>query len=294
MTPMTAAVAASLPQTPALIDPLAPAAVGSWHGERATVRRITGLEGARVHVRRRNGRLLVEHRLTADELCDGLAALIAEELSEAGLLSGQADFEEVFTGLVRSTVADPLDAWLTFYRNSVDRLENGAAGFSPIHRFAADLVEGPDVIDLGSCFGFLPLRLAKRGFDVLATDLSAPTMDLLSRMCVGLDRPVRTLPCDAAGVPLPDGSAATVTAVHLLEHLPATTSAAVIAEALRLARRRVVIAVPFEERPTACYGHVQQYTAADLHRMAAGLGERYPGLRVRVVEHHGGWLIADR
>ncbi len=282
--------------TAARIDPLAPSPAGLWHGNGVTVRRIppARLPGRRLHAHREGDRLVIEHRLTPAELSDELATTIVADLADDELLYGQADFEEAFTGLVRSTVDGPEASWQRFYANSVARLESGAAGFAPIHAYAADLIKGRDVIDLGSCFGFFPLRLAKRGLGVVATDLSGPTMTLLSRMVPLLRRRVLTLVCDASAVPLPDGCAGTVTALHLLEHLSPQQADFVLDEAVRLARRRVVVAVPFEEEPTACYGHLQRFGPADLDQLAGRLSNRHPGLRVRTAEHHGGWLIADR
>lgn len=284
------------PDTAALIDPLAPTPAGVWHGSGVTVRRVRAarLPGRLIGAHRSDGRLIVEHRLTPDQLSDDLAVTILAELGEAGMLDGQADFEETFTGVVRSTVDGPVPSWLRFYANSVSRLESGAAAFSPVHAYAADLITGRDVIDLGSCFGFFPLRLAARGIGVVATDLSAPTMNLLSRVAPRLRRRVLTLTCNAISVPLPDGCAATVTALHLLEHLPPVLADAVLDEALRLARHRIVIAVPFEAEPTACYGHLQSFGPADLHRLGRRLQDRHRGLQVSVTEHHGGWLVVDR
>jgi hypothetical protein len=288
---MTSAVAAALP-APAAIDPFARNLDGEWHGDTVTVVRVaaTLLGGDRFRVCRRGGRLVVEHALTPVQLCDELATTIVAEL---GLEVDQAEFEAVFTGIVCSTVRGPMAAWRRFYANSVARLESGAACFSPIHSRAAALIEGRQVIDLGSCFGFFPLRLAGRGIDVLATDLSAPTMELLTRMTRLLGRPARTLACDASSVPLPDCCTDTVTALHLIEHLPAQSCDAVVREAIRLARRRVVIAVPFEAEPTACYGHVQRFDRAGLEGIAGRLRRDYPGLRTTVLEHHGGWLVLD-
>ena len=188
----------------------------------------------------------------------------------------------VFTGVVRTTVDGGLPAWLRFYRNSLDRLEgdvvSAAMPFAPIHAWAAAQVRGQRVIDLGSCFGFFPLRLARQGIEVLATDLSASDhASARARSALELRRPLTTLSCDAADVPLPDRHADTVTALHLIEHLPADAADAVLDEAVRLARRRVVVAVPFEDEPRACYGHVQRFDLAGLELMADRLCLRHPG-----------------
>jgi hypothetical protein len=63
----------------------------------------------------------------------------------------------------------------------------------------------------------------------------------------------------------------------------------VLAEMLRLARHRVVVAVPFEDVPNPTWGHVRTFDPAALNAMGAATGRPY-----RVEEHHGGWLVIDR
>jgi hypothetical protein len=288
----------------AVIDPLAPAPRGSWSGPGVRVRRRVGphLEHPasggvctpRFCTRRRDGLLTVEHDLTPEELCDELAVLLAEQLIDSGALRGQAEFELVFTGIVRSTVEGAVASWLRFYRNSIAKLEGGTTAFAPVHEHAAGLVRGSRLVDLGSCFGFFPLRMAHQDIDVTATDLSGPTMDLLRRAGVHLRRPLRTLRCDAADVPLPDAAADTVTALHLVEHLTPRITESVLAEALRLAARRVVVAVPFEPEPRACYGHIQRFDLASLQLLAVRVVAGNPGVTAGVHEFHGGWLVLDR
>lgn len=281
---------------PAEMDPLRPVPTGVWRGEGVRVRRRIGPHRAhpgslctpRFCADRRNGMLTVCHDLLPDELSDHLAVLLTEQLD--GILLGQQDFESVFTGIVRTTVPGGLAAWSRFYRNSLEALETGQAAFAPVHQRAADLVTGPWILDLGSCFGFFPLRMSRLGYEVTATDLSAPTMNLLARMSSRLDRPLRTVACDAAQVPRGDGAADTVTVLHLLEHLDPDAGKAVLAEALRLARRRVVVAVPFEDVPQACYGHVRTFDLAALRE----LGARFTATRASVFADHGGWLVLDR
>ena len=80
----------------------------------------------------------------------------------------------------------------------------------------------------------------------------------------------------------------TVTAVHLLEHLPAEDTATVLDEMLRVARRRVVVAVPYEDVPEPVYGHLRTFDHAALH----ALGER-SGRPSTVADDHGGWLVVE-
>lgn len=248
----------------------------------------TWSEGGRVHL---------SHRLPADRIDDDLAGLIAGELFAPGWLSGSDLFERLMTGVVLSSAEDATAAWELFYRNTLDRLgelgtgtaqAGSLAAYAPVHAHVVSLVGTGAVLELGSCFGFLSLRLAAR-VPVTASDVTANTVRLLARVAPRLGLQVDTLICDAARVPRPDASYDTVLAVHLLEHLEPAHGAAVLAEMQRLAVRRVVVAVPFEAEPTAAFGHVRVFTLEDLRV----LGEE-SGWTFTHYEHHGGWLVLDR
>lgn len=289
------------------LDPLAGGHPGRWSAGRVTVCH-RDRQGVRVRVlatrppdahtdhfrvHRTRHALVVLHRMRPDDLDDDLAGIVAGELGD--MLDGPEDFRRVFTGVVRSTIAEPLTAWAVFYGNTLAALADPPAGdgsiasFAPVHRHAVELVSGQRVLDLGSCFGFLALRLAGRGHRVLGSDLCPGTAGLLAAVARRLGTPVPTLVCDAAAVPLADRSVDTVTAVHLLEHLTPGHGAAVLREAVRVARRRVVVAVPFEDEPEPLFGHLRRFDTATLHALG-----RHTGLPFQVHEHHGGWLVIDR
>ena len=243
-----------------------------------------------------------------DELIDNdLAGLVAGELFAPGWLEGSELFERLMTGLVVSAAPDPLAAWTLFYRNTLARLtalaaggvatptlapsslvEGSLAGYAPVYAHAHTLIGPGSLLELGSCFGFFSL-LSAAHLTVTASDLTPNTVRLLSRVAPRLGLRLGTLICDAARVPRPDASFDTVAALHLLEHLPPEHGAAVIAEMQRLARRRVVVAVPFEDEPTAAYGHVRVFTREILQEMGAASGWHWD-----VHDHHGGWLVLDR
>lgn len=250
----------------------------------------------------RNGsRPLITHGFTAPELDNDLAGRLAEELFAPGWLSGAEVFERAFTGIVKSTLDDPVQAWSTFYANTLDRIRTDSArddagtGHSsieeivPVYTRAMDLVPPGRILDMGSCFGFLALLFAERAdTSVIASDVADGTVELLRVITRQRGLSLGTLICDAARIPLPDRAVDTVTAVHLLEHLDHEHGRAVLNEAIRLARRRVVVAVPFESEPTAAYGHVRTFSEPEL----AALGEA-TGRPFEVSAHHGGWLVVD-
>ncbi|MGO9078538.1 MAG: mycofactocin oligosaccharide methyltransferase MftM [Streptosporangiaceae bacterium] len=313
---------------PVPIDPLAPGKPGRYDDHLVTVLR-TGPGGdpgrwpaqpppagppsgpgpavictEHFRVTERNRRIEVAHWLAPDEIDNDVAGLLADELFAPGWLSGTEIFERVFTGIVRSALPEPLQAWNSFYGNTLARIRrcwrdpapaDGSdlatiAGFAPVYAHALRLMPPGPVLDLGSCFGFLPLLLAERpGNTVTACDLSEGSMRLLQAVAAARGVQLATLVCDAARIPVPDRCADTVSIIHLLEHLPSRHGAAVLREALRVARRKVVAAVPLEAVPDPVYGHVRAFDLPALRALGAASGARWT-----VHEHHGGWLILTR
>ena len=299
----------SLPQA---IDPLAPCPAGRYVDHLVSVLRAERPDGPgggtgpvirteHFRLTQRDGRIELSHWLRPDQLDNDVAGLLEIELFAPGWLSGPEIFERVFTGVVRSCVDDPLPAWCTFYGNTLARIRqcwraptgaNGAgpgpiSAFAPVYAHALQLIPAGRVLDVGSCFGFLPLLLAERPANtVTASDLSGGTMRLLATVAAARGVQVSTLVCEAARIPVADDWAETVSVIHLLEHVSPEHARAVLGEALRVARRQVVVAVPFEEQPSAAYGHVDSF---DL-RQLRDLGER-TGRPWSVHEHHGGWLV---
>ncbi|MEQ4499871.1 mycofactocin oligosaccharide methyltransferase MftM [Nocardioides kribbensis] len=301
------------------IDPLAPLRDGAYRDTLVEVRRVTGARPRRsLHMVRTPHfdvvqgpeRVQVDHVVPPELVDDDLAGLLAAELFSPGWLRGPELFERLLTGVVLTSGGSALDCWTRFYRTTLARIEESLAaggpgsdtpagsgsssghgtidGYAPVYAFAEQQVAPGSVLELGCCFGFLSLRLAAAGHDVLASDLCEGTVGLLAAVAPRLGATLGTCAADAARFPAPDATADTVLAVHLLEHLDAEHGERVLAEAVRLARRRVVVAVPVEDVPDETWGHVRTFTTADLE--AAG---RRSGLPYAVHEHHGAWLVLD-
>lgn len=233
-------------------------------------------------------------------LDNDLADAIVAELAPLGLIPDVAAFERLFVRTVEGSAPTPGLAWSSFYRNTLLRLRapsddagdgGSVATFARIYAEAVRLVVGSSALDVGCCFGFLSILLAEQRPDllVLGSDLSAGTVALAGRVGGSLRSDARFLAADAARLPFADRAVHTVTVLHLLEHLPDTTGSAVVSEALRVAARRVVIAVPLEDEPNPAYGHVRTFREAGLR----ALGEA-TGWRSAVWLRDGGWLCLDR
>ena len=209
--------------------------------------------------------------------------------ASAGALAGQTEFERAFTAVVASSGPREDACWRAFYRNSVAELRGGQAAFSPVHRRARSLLVGRSILEVGCCFGLLALQCDQDGYAVTACDICPGALHLLDDAANTLGLPIITRRGDARALPLATDSVDTVTLIHLLEHLDGPDVAVALREALRVARRRVVVAVPFEERPSAHFGHRQQLTDDDLRAWSTDL----TGCTATIFTDHGGWLVLD-
>lgn len=281
---------------------------GVYRSDSVTVRRRDLVDQRRLSITRTEhfdiGRvgtgLLLEHDLAPELVSDDISGQLSTELFDAGWIRGPRLFEELLVGIVLTCAETPQQAWLNFYRNTIRRIDEeikaptgrgSIAAYAPVHAHVAQVVRGRSVHELGTCFGFQALRLARCGLEVTASDLSAGSVRLLRDMSELLDLPVDTQVSDAARITVPDASCDTVLAIHLLEHVPDETAVAIIQEACRIARRRVVVAVPFEGEPAQQFGHLRSLGLDDLRGWARASGTEWPW---QVYEHHGGWLLLDR
>ena len=211
-----------------------------------------------------------------------------------------AAFEAAFIALVEAGDADPARAWDAFYDRTLARVEgqwgaatgaSNIATFSRIWARAAALSLGSSVLDVGTCFGFLPLAWSARpgAPRLLAAELSPMSAALAGRQARRLGRDVGVLCADGSRLPLRDRAVSTVLVLHVLEHLDLPASGRLLSEALRVADRRVVVAVPVEPRPDPVFGHLQVFDLAGL----ADCGRR-TGWLVSLADADGAWLVLDR
>ena len=259
----------------------------------------------------RDGR--IRPRLGSDGISNELAGHIAAELGPLGLVPDGPAFERVFVDTVLATDPDPMRAWNLFYGNTLRRLRRpdlggtgSVATFARIYEHVMSLIRGTTVLDVGCCFGFLPMLAAARDprLRVLGTDLVPAAAALAGRISRARRSPARFAAADLLALPVADESVDTVLAVHVLEHLPAEVSAQALAQLRRVARHRVVIAVPLEEAPDPTFGHVQAFDLPRLARIGADPetpqtpqtpeSPDTPAWSQAVHAADGGWLVLDR
>jgi SAM-dependent methyltransferase len=241
---------------------------------------------------------VVQPRFPYARVDNSLADHIAAELAPLGLVGDAEAFERIFVATVLASAVTPTAAWTAFYRNTLRRLRragprgvDSVATFARIYARVTSLIRGRSVLDVGCCFGFLPMLLAERepGMAVVACDLVPTTAALAHGVAQSRRNRAVFIAGDARRLPMGSATVDTVTSVHLLEHLPQGSTAGVLAELCRVARRRVVIAVPLEAVPDPTYGHERVFDLPAL----ADLG-RATGWSWSVDEYEGGWLVVDR
>ncbi len=252
------------------------------------VRVRSGAEVAMRVFRDDDGRIALDHNLRPAQLDDELGAPLAAALARH--TDDHDVFARAFTGLVLTTRPRAEQAWELFYRNSLARIRHPRhPGYAAVYRHALDLLPTSTVLDLGASFGFLSVHLAMSGRRVSAWEPDPGTSELLRRTSARLRVPVHVLAPDRALRTVSTASVEGVALLHVLEHLDALAGLELFDEAVRIARGRLVVAVPYEPEPLALYGHVRSVTRADLLELGVRSGRRF-----EVHDRHGGWLVIDR
>ncbi len=130
---------------------------------------------------------------------------------------------------------------------------------------------GSSALDIGARDGFLSVQLAERYDSVVALDLEQPDVS---------HPKVRPLKGDARKLDFPDKSFDLVLCAEVLEHIGGTALSNVCFEMARVARRYVVVGVPYRQdlrvgkttcrqcgKPNPPWGHVNRFDEATLRSL---------------------------
>jgi SAM-dependent methyltransferase len=248
--------------------------------------------------------IAVLHRLEPAAIDNDLAESVAGELVRPGHVMIPRAFERCFAGVVLSSAPGPKEAWRAFYDNTLSKLQQVASGsypgrnpdpvavFGRIYEHARTLVAGSSLLDVGTCFGFFPLLLQQWDpqLAVVALDVSAPILELARDAAGSLQHggTVTFVRGDACSLPFANHSFDTVTALHVLEHLAASSASRALQEMCRVARRRLIVAVPMEEEADPAYDHVQRFDREALITLT-----RETGWRCGFEDYFGGWVVLE-
>jgi SAM-dependent methyltransferase len=271
------------------------------------------------------GAAIVMHTFRETTVDGDLPSLVAGELGADGLLTTAQEYGDALFAIVASTSPPSLRCsgcgrlhldnpgiWRGYCLNTLRRLRpllaEGSAssdsGASDISRFAAVYRRiagygvGRSLLDVGTNLGLLPVLLAELapGKTIVGCDNRPDAVAAASDLAgvVGGGKPAFIL----GDVLAPDfpkvGRFDMVVMAHLLEHLSEPEVPIALENALRVTAGRLVVAVPYEERTQALFGHRQVFTPEKLRSWGEWCVERLGGGRFLTERVAGGLLIVDR
>nr|BBH95420.1 hypothetical protein KTA_36190 [Thermogemmatispora argillosa] len=270
---------------------------------------------------REEERVLI-HRLSIEESDNRLVDYLQQELVSIGWLQGEDDFNATLNALIVSFgPTEPLQAWRRFALNTFARLsaliapappgvdpgEKKDSGetitaFAAIYRRLLTLLQGGSLLDVGCACAYWPLLVVKGGHcspgPIVAVDrrVEALRLSALVAEALGLTDRLHLVQLDLLQPAfLRLGQFDTVTAIHLLEHLDESDLPRALDQLLHVTRRRLLIAVPYEERAQECYGHRQIFSAEKLQFWGQWCCERLEGRASYWCEDLlGGLLVIER
>ncbi len=260
------------------------------------------------------GQVILLHAFRPEEAHADLISFIESELLPSGLISSAREFGAILFAVLASMYPAPRDQhaiWLHFCRTSLEALRDRIAhpaervprvshveAFAAIYRRLFDLVTGDSFLDVGCSFGFFPVLVAERhqAMRVVACDISADAITLSRALAEATQaHQVEFHQRDVLSEAFSQlGQFDTVTAIHLLEHLKEEDLPIALHQLLQVTRKRLLLAVPFEEHPKAVYGHVQVFSLEKLHHWGKWCLELIGHGRYWCEEVMGGLLILER
>ena len=261
------------------------------------------------------GQVILLHLFRSEEANADLICFIENELPSSGIIPSVREFGATLFAVLASVYPAPRDQqaiWLHFCLNSLNSLRdhiakpptNAPAQVSYIEPFAAiyrrifQLVIGQSLLDVGCSFGFFPVLMAERdhSMHIVGSDVSQDAIGFSIRLANATDvKNISFHQIDVLSEDFPKpGHFDTVTAIHLLEHLSEEDMPTALDHLLRTARKRLLIAVPYEQQAQALYGHYQTFTPEKLHQWGKWCVERLEGKgRYWYEELMGGLLVVE-
>ncbi len=254
--------------------------------------------------------LFGQHEIDADLIC-----FIEHELAPSGLIASAQEFGAILFAVIASPFSSPRDQhriWLHFSLNTLTRLRvqiahppqsipsvSYIAPFAAIYRRVFELCVGQSFLDVGCSFGFLPVLLAEHALDscIVGCDNNPDALRFSSDLAgvTGTQQFTFALRDVLAANFLDLGRFDSVIAIHLLEHLTEQEFPVALAHLLEATSKRLLIAVPYEEKVQPLYGHHQAFTLEKLHFWGKWCVERLgENSRYWCEDLMGGLLVVDR
>lgn len=237
------------------------------------------------------------HWLIPEDLHITISRHIVDELEPLGCVQNSVRLGEIMTGIIGTACpGDARRAWNYFGANTLQCLltltSTAMPAISPdwgtleawatLYQRVLELCAGKRFLDAACNSGFFTLLLAERRpfvQEVIGVDIDGEVFRVAEELARtrGLSA-VRFVNANL----LSDGIKAlgifdTVTALHVLEHFTENDMYRVLDNLLCLTKQHLIIAVPYEETPTAAYDHLQCFSRTQLEQVGKWCVERLGG-----------------
>jgi SAM-dependent methyltransferase len=258
---------------------------------------------------------ILVHRFTLEEMNADIKQYVVYELKPLGLITRSSDFGEIFSGVIGSFFPkDARFAWHEYGAKTLQRflLFLSTARTPTVFNFYAtigvfanwyqrvcELCVGDSFLDAGCESGFLPLIIAERipfmerivGVDI-RPDLFATMNDIAEERHL---KNVRFMQADLLAPDFPTlGIFDTVTALGVIEHFSEAEMYRVLTNLLEVAKRRLILTVPYEEQPEIIYEHKQLFTREKLETLGRWCLAQWGAGRQWCEDADGGLLLLER
>ena len=260
-------------------------------------------------------KIILVHQLAQDELDNNVGQYLMQELGPYGFMSSDKAFGAALVGVVNSiNPKDPASVWGIFSINTLQRLrekldnpskdtneQDFITPFATIYQYLFDHKVGTSLLDVGCACAFWPLLVAEREKGkyerIVGADNRQDAINLSTNMAnLANITNIEFIKSDLLAPEFTEiGTFDTVTAIHLLEHIPETQLPHALSNLLKVTKKRLLIAVPYEQQAEVAYGHEQTFSCKKLEQWGEWCVEQMDGEGKSFCEDvMGGILVVER
>ncbi len=260
---------------------------------------------------------ILVHGFAPETSLDQLAQALEEELTPLGVLTRRERLDELLAGVIGSMqyTGDLCRVWnalgastlphvLTFLRQASALALPDTASLSMaalLYQRVGELCVGEQFLDVGCQSGFFSVLLAQRRpfvVEVVGVDRDESAFAVGQKLAAERHlRTVRFVQADLLSDLFPAlGQFDTVTALHVLDHLPEAQTTRALTHLLRVTRHRLIIAVPYAAGTPEAEGcHQQWFSREKLEAMGQWCLQQMQGAgRMWCEDLIGGLLLIER
>jgi len=240
---------------------------------------------------------IIIHWFAPEDLHTNISHRIVEELGPMGYVPNARRQGEIMTSIVGTAYpGDVRRAWKYFGVNTLQHLLTLVSTAAPqvppdwgtleasatLYQRVLELCAGKRFLDAACNGGYFALLLAERRpfvEEVVGVDIDKEVFQVGKELARarGLSM-VRFVQADLLSDEIEAlGSFDTVTALHVLEHFSEADMYTVLDHLLRITVQHLIIAVPYEETPTAAYDHLQCFSHTKLEQVGKWCIEHIDG-----------------